>query len=154
MASRVHVPQDVVVLAPGAENNGFASMLAELLRQNFEAKPHKLKDLRALTGSVALVADDAEIAVTLEFLGDRLVVHDGIRNVPDVTMRGSADTLMAMSNMPVRYGLPIPRRDEPEEMALVTDIFAQMRSGAFKSYGSLFRPAFLLRLTRVMSVNG
>lgn len=154
MASRGHVSPDVVVLAPGAENNGFASMLAELLRQNFEAKPHKLKDLRALRGSVALVADDAEVAVTLEFLGDRLMVHNGIRNVPDVTMRGSADTLMAMSNMPVRYGLPIPRRDEPEEMALVSDIFAQMRSGAFKSHGSMFKPAFLLRLTRVMSVNG
>lgn len=151
--SRTHVP-DVVSLAPGAENNGFASMLAELLRQNFEAKPHKLRDLRALSGSVALVADDAEIAVTLEFVGERLVVHDGIRHVPDVTLRGPADTLMAMSNMPVRWGLPIPRRDEPEEVALVGDVLTKMRSGALKSYGSLTRPGFMLRLTRVMSVNG
>lgn len=153
MAGFSHVP-DVVSLAPGAENNGFATMLAELLRQNFEAKPHKLRDLRALTGTVALVADDAEVAVTLEFVGDQLIVHDGIRNVPDVTLRGPADTLMAMSNMPVRYGLPIPRRDEPEEVALVSDVMAKMKSGELKSYGSLWRLGFMLRLTRVMSVNG
>ena len=30
-----------ISLAPGAENNAFATMLADLVRQNLESKPHK-----------------------------------------------------------------------------------------------------------------
>ena len=33
-----------ISLGPGAENNAFASMLADLVRQNLESKPHKTKD--------------------------------------------------------------------------------------------------------------
>lgn len=143
-----------IELAPGAESNGFACMLVDLLRQNLEAKPHKRRDLRALRGSVALVVDDAEVAVTLDFAGGHLVVRDGVRGVPDITMRGPAEIMMAMSNMPVRFGLPIPRRDEPEELSLVADVLTKMRSGELRSYGALTRPGMLLRLTRVLSING
>ena len=47
-----------IELAPGAENNAFATMLADLVRQNLESKPHKKKDFDALAGTVALIADD------------------------------------------------------------------------------------------------
>jgi len=47
----------MIELAPGAENNAFATMLADLLRQNLESKPHKRADFDALRGSVALIAD-------------------------------------------------------------------------------------------------
>jgi hypothetical protein len=101
-----------IELAPGAENNGFATMLADLVRQNLEAKPHKTGDFDALSGTIAIVADDAEVALTLVFDRGRLVVHDGILNVPDVTIRGTADIIMAMSNIPLtkRFALPIPDR--------------------------------------------
>ena len=75
-----------IALAPGAENNAFASMLADLVRQNLESKPHKKKDFDALEGTVALVADDADVALTLEFKKGELVLHDGIRGVPDVAV--------------------------------------------------------------------
>ena len=42
--------QPVIELAPGAENNGFATMLADLVRQNLEAKPHKVADFDAHPG--------------------------------------------------------------------------------------------------------
>ena len=42
--------QPVIELAPGAENNGFATMLADLVRQNLEAKPHKVADFDAIAG--------------------------------------------------------------------------------------------------------
>src|SRR5271155_3497383 len=90
-----------IELAPGAENNGFATMLADLVRQNLEAKPHKTSDFGALTCNIAIVAEDADVALTLAFDRGRLVVHDGIHNVPDVTVRGPADVIMAMSNVPL-----------------------------------------------------
>ena len=56
-----------VDLAPGAEENGLATMLADLVRQNLQAKPHKRADFNALDGTVAIVADDADVSLTLRF---------------------------------------------------------------------------------------
>ncbi len=145
-----------IELAPGAENNGFATMLSDLVRQNLEAKPHKCRDFNALRGSIAIVAEDAEVALTLVFRDGRLVVHDGIEGVPDVTVRGTSDVIMAMSNIPLtrRFGLPIPKRGDTQGAATLKDISAAMRSGAFHAYGMPFHVPMMVHLTRVMSVNG
>jgi hypothetical protein len=145
-----------IELAPGAENNGFATMLADLVRQNLEAKPHKTHDFDALACNIAIVAEDAEVALTLAFDRGHLIVHDGILNVPDVTIRGTADVIMAMSNIPLtrRFGLPFPDRKKKEEVAVMREIGAAMRSGSFHAYGMAFHLPTMLRLTRVMSVNG
>ena len=57
----------LVALAPGAEENGLAIMLGDLVRQNLEAKPQKMADFDALDGRVSIVADDADVALTLVF---------------------------------------------------------------------------------------
>ncbi|MGH7440394.1 MAG: hypothetical protein ACRENE_32285 [Polyangiaceae bacterium] len=150
------VPLDVE-LAPGAEDNGLAIMLSDLVRQNLEAKPHKRGDFDALAGSVAIVADDADVVLTMRFeAGGKMRIFDGIEGIPDVTIRGPADAILAMSNMPLatRFGLPIPRRDDPQELKTVRELFALIRSGRLHSYGALFHLPLVLRLTRVLSVNG
>jgi len=146
----------VIDLAPGAENNGFASMLAELVRQNLEAKPHKARDFDAMTGTIAIVAEDAEVALTLEFQGGRLVVHDGILNVPDVTIRGTSDIIMAMSNLPLttRFALPFPHPRDRQGVATSREVVAAMRAGTFHAYGMALHLPMMMHLTRVMSVNG
>jgi hypothetical protein len=145
-----------IVLAAGAEDNGLASMLAELVRQNLEAKPHKMRDFEALVGSFSIVAEDAEVALTLRFDHGELVIHDGIVGIPDVTIRGGSDTIMALSNMPLvtRLGLPLPDPRDKEGVAVARGVMDAMRSGAFHVYGMLFHLPMLMRLTRVMSVNG
>ena len=145
-----------IELAPRAEDNGLASMLADLVRQNLEAKPHKQGDFRALAGSIAIVADDADVALTLRFDHGRLTIHDGIVGIPDVTIRGGSDTIMALSNMPLltKLGLPLPHPRDKEGVAVARSILAAMRSGTFHIYGMLFHLPMMMRLTRVMSVNG
>ncbi len=108
-----------IELAPGAEENGLATMLADLVRQNLAAKPHKRADFDALHGLVAIVADDADVALTLSFSAGSsggLTIHDGIVGIPDVTIRGPADTIIALSNMPLwgKLGLPIAKRGDKE----------------------------------------
>lgn len=154
--TRVPIIQPLIELAPGAENNGFATMLADLVRQNLEAKPHKVRDFQAITGSVAIVAEDAEVALTLVFRHGQLVVHDGIQGVPDVTVRGSSDVIMAMSNVPLtrRFGLPLPARADRQGRATLREIGAAMRAGAFHAYGMPFHVPMMVHLTRVMLVNG
>lgn len=179
----------MIELAPGAEVNAFATMLADLVRQNIESKPHKRKDFDALDGKVALVAEDADVALTLEFTasattrrrrlrrprallgpvgrvfssaagsgtGDppgRLMVHDGIKGVPDVTVRGSADAIMALSNVPLTRPLALPLPTDGASLEVVRGMLRAARTGELKIHGIFGNLGLLSRLTRVMSVNG
>jgi hypothetical protein len=147
-----------VVLAEDAHENGLATMLAELLRQNLAAKPHKVGDFSALQGNVAIVADDADVALTLCFVrrpgGGRLTIRDGIVGVPDVTIRGPSEAIMALSNLPLSLGLPIPNPRDPTAMANVRAVTGAMSSGRLHAYGMALHVPMMLKLTRVMSVHG
>lgn len=166
-------PPPSIELAPGAEENGLAVMLADLVRQNLEAKPHKRSDFDALDGAVSIVADDADVALTLCFErggvrdgagggasggggGTRLTIHDGIFGIPDVTIRGSSDTILALSNMPLmtKLGLPIPDPRDKEAVKTVRSLIDAMRAGQFHVYGMMLHMPLVMRLTRVMSING
>jgi hypothetical protein len=143
-----------ISLAPGAENNAFAAMLADLVRQNLESKPHKKRDFERLDGTVALVADDAEVALTLEFRAGTLVLHDGIRNVPDVTVRGTSDAIMALSNVPLTRPLALPLPTDRPSLEVVRDMVRATRTGQLRIYGMFRHFGLMSKLTRVMSVNG
>jgi hypothetical protein len=149
----------LVALAPGAEENGLAIMLGDLVRQNLEAKPRKMADFDALDGRVSIVADDADVALTLVFersaVGS-LTIHDGIVGIPDVTIRGPSEAILALSNMPLAtpFGLPLPTPGDPESMKTVRDLVREMRAGKLHFYGMFFHFPLVMKLTRVMSVNG
>ena len=148
-----------VVLAPSAGENGLAIMLADLLRQNLEAKPHKVADFAALDARVSIVADDADVALTLVFSAGSsggLTIHDGIVGIPDVTIRGPSDGIIALSNVPLmtRFGLPIPNPRDREAVRTVNELLLLMRTGKLHAYGALLHVPMMMKLTRVMSVNG
>lgn len=144
-----------VLLAPGAEANGLAVMLADLVRQNLEAKPKKRADFDALVGAVAIVAEDAEVALTLRFSGGKLTIFDGIVGIPDVAVRASSDAIINMSNIPLTsFGAPVPGLRDKAGQAVMKGVFASMRDGTFKVHGGAMHPGLMMRLTRVMSVNG
>jgi hypothetical protein len=145
-----------IELAPGAEDNGLALMLADLVRQNLDAKPRKKGDFEAIGGTVSIVADDADVALTLRFDHGHLTIHDGIVGIPDLTIRGPSDTILALSNLPLttRLGLPLPSPGDREAMKTVRSVFEAMRGGRFHVYGMAFHLPMLMHLTRVMSVNG
>ena len=151
------MPGDIS-LAPGADSNAFATMLADLVRQNLDSKPHKKKDFawlaRGKGASIALVADDAEVALTLQFKGGDLLVHDGIKGIPDVAVRGSADAIMAMSNIPLTRLLALPIPMDRTALDVLTQMVRSTRSGELQVLGMLGNFRVLSRLTRVMSVNG
>lgn len=147
-----------ISLAPGAESNAFATMLADLVRQNLESKPHKKKDFAALARgrgvTIALVADDAEVALTLDFADGRLVLHDGIKGVPDIAVRGTADAIMALSNVPLTRPLALPIPTDRSALDVLVEMVRATRTGELKVLGMLGNFRTLSRLTRVMSVNG
>jgi hypothetical protein len=147
----------VIDLAPDAQENGLATMLAELVRQNLAAKPHKKGDFTTLAGRVAIVADDVDVALTLCFeRGGRLTIHDGIFGIPDVTIRGPSEVIMALSNLPIAKGLGLPIPDPRDREAVQTfgAVVGAVRQGKLHVYGMVFHPILVMRLTRVMSIHG
>ena len=146
-----------VSLTPAAQDNGLAGMLADLVRQNLAAKPHKQADFASLSGAIAIVAQDADVALTLRFeKGGRLTIHDGIAGVPDVTIRGPSEVIMALSNLPLAtpLGLPIPARGDDEAARAVRAVLGAVRRGELHVYGMAFHLPLVMKLTRVMSING
>src|SRR5450432_4298392 len=131
-------PMDIA-LAPGADANGLAVMLSELVRQNLESNPHKMPDFEALSGVVAIVAADADVALTLCFDRGDLRIHDGVVGVPDVVIHGTSDTIMALSNMPLtKSGLPIPKRGDKAGRELVLSVLRAAWNRSFRIQGMLF----------------
>lgn len=140
---------DPIELEPEAEENGFALMLSQLLRQNLVDHPHKRRDFDRLRTRVAIIVEDAEVAVTLRFLGGHLVLHDGLFGIPDITIRAQSDDVMQMSLVELlpRVGLPDPRGENTRKVA------ARTREGQIRTVAGLMQVPALLRLTRVLSVN-
>jgi len=139
----------VIELGPGAENNGLALMLSELLRQNLQDNPHKRRDFDRLAGRVAIVVEDAEVSVTLVFRAGTLTVHDGIYGIPDLTIRAGMDdvTNMSLVELIPRVGLPDPRGE------VARKVMRASREGRIRMYGLLANIPLVVRLTRVMSVS-
>jgi hypothetical protein len=111
-----------IEIAKSAEDNGLANMLATMMRQNLEDHPERELVLGGLEGSLAIFAEDAEVAITWVFeRGGRATVHDGIVGIPDLTIRGGFEQIGDMSrmeNMPGRlHHFPDPRGDVNRAMA-------------------------------------
>jgi hypothetical protein len=145
-----------VELAPGADENGFAVMMADLVRQNLEAKPHKRKDFDALSGDVAIVVEDAEVALTMSFRRGKLTIRDGVSGIPDATIRGDADSVIAMSNVPLsrRLGIPWAAPRDKASIEALKGFLSAMRTGRVHVFARFGAYSMLGRLTRVMSVHG
>lgn len=148
-----------MVLAPGAEENGLCAMLAQLVEQNLQAKPHKRADFDAMGrrgATVAIVAEDAQVALTLRFAPGKLTLHDGIVGIPDVAIRASSDMILAMSTGPLTtpLALPLPDPRKAEDRAHARRMSEAIRSGELKIYGALFHLPAMLHLSRIMSVAG
>jgi len=142
------VSEPSVGLAPGADQNGFADMLATLIRQNLDERPEKRGAFSRMRGRVAIVLEDIGSAVTLRFEGGRLTIHNGIVGIPDVTVRAPWEwvTKMSLVEITPRFGLPDPRGEVAQEVA------EAQKQGIIKVHGLFPSLPLVLRLTNVMSV--
>lgn len=140
--------ESAVHLAPGAENNGYATMVAQLLRQGLDERPEKKPTLARMAGRVALVVTDLGLVVTLVFERGRVTVHDGFAGIPDATVRASSEwhTKMSLVELEPRFGLPDPRQPVARE------VFEASRRGEIEVHGIFGALPLVLRMTKILSV--
>jgi hypothetical protein len=142
---------DTVRMAPGADGNGLACMIADLLRENLQARPGKARDLRALARArarIGIVARDAEVSLTLDFADGAVTLRDGVAPGCALVVTTDAEKVTALSLLEVRYGLPV--YFDEKGRAVLRDLV----SGTLRIDGLLRHPLALVRLTRLLSVAG
>ena len=136
-----------VELAPGASENGLAVMMATMMSQNLIDHPERRGSFERLVGRVAIVADDADVALTMELVGGRAIVHDGIVGIPDLTIRGPAEIIADMSRMETgRFGLPDPRGEVNRAMV------AALRDRRLRIFGLPSALPLLVRFGNVLAI--
>jgi hypothetical protein len=135
-----------IELSAGAEDNGLANMLCTMLRQNVEDHPERVAIARGMRGRMAIFAEDAEVAISIDFEGERVLFRDGIVGVPDLTIRGGFEQIGDLSRMEQVGALPDPRG--PVNRAL----FGAMREGKLRVHGLPRALPLLLAFGDVMHV--
>ena len=135
-----------IELDPGAEDNGLANMLQTLMRQCVEDHPEREGILRKLSGRMAIFAEDAEVAISIDFEGDRVVFRDGIIGIPNLTIRGGFEHIGDLSRMEALGSVPDPRG------AVNKALFGAMRRGELRVHGLPQALPLLLGFSDVMHV--
>jgi len=133
-----------VVTDPDVE--GLGVMLADLIRGNIEADPDRARLLHGITGTINVRASDAEVDVGMEFRDGQLLVHAKPFPKADLDITTDADTLMGMSTVPLRFGMPDASKAEGRA------VVGKMVRGELKVRGMVTKPKLLTRLQRLLSV--
>lgn len=121
-------------------------MLADLVRANIEADPSRALLLQGVSGKVNVRARDAEVEVGLEFRGGQL--HVGAAPFPDADLKieCDADTLMGMSTVPLRFGMPDVAQADGRT------VVKKMLRGDLKVRGMIRGLPLMVRLQKLLSV--
>lgn len=94
---------DRVVVEPGIE--GLGVMLAELIKGNLAAEPERERLLDGDPGTVNLSVPDVDVEVGLVFTGSGLEIKPKLPSA-DLSIATDSDTLMELTNVPLRFGMP------------------------------------------------
>jgi hypothetical protein len=127
----------------------FAQMLGGLIEANVDARPEKWRDFESLRARVGVFVTDIEEGVTLEFLGGRLLVHNGLQPGRDLTIRADADTVMQLSNVKIGFARMPNYLDSTGR-----EVVAKMLRGRLRIDGLLGNLTTLNQVTRLFSVRG
>jgi hypothetical protein len=134
----------VTVTAVGSEPSGLATLIVALIEQNLARDPVR----RALLRPCVTVLDAPDADVTVHVRIDPGAVRVGDGDVPHAHLRVRADAerLLAITNAPLRLGLPDPRRREGR--ALLRDLVMRR----VRVRGILRHPVRLVRFMSLLSV--
>lgn len=136
-----------IVVHKSAEENGMATMIAELMRTNIATSCYKAACFKALKTTVALRVPDAEVSATLVFNRGSCVIYDGVDGTTELVIEADSEDLLNLSNINLVAGLPF-YLDETGR-----DILVKSVTGKVKIEGKVFHPVALTLLTIVLSVN-
>jgi hypothetical protein len=127
------------------EPNGLAAMLGGVIEGNLAAHPER-EALLGERATYAIVAQDIDVAVSIR-LGDGAVkVRNGVVGRPDVLVQADSETLISLSTVPLRFGLPDATK--PEGRA----VMKRLVRSELRVKGLVRHPGKLARLNKLLAV--
>jgi len=139
---------EAVELASEAQDNGLAIMMVTMMNQNLADHPERLDILARLRGRISILAEDANVTLTMHFSNRRAVIYDGIVGIPDVTLRGEFEVIANLARMEKgHFGLPDPKGE------VNRSLIRAFREGRLKIYGILRGLPLLARLGALLAVD-
>jgi len=136
-----------VIIDEKAKENGLATMIAQIIKENLEKNPWKKKYASAVNADVFINAKDAEVRVSLSFRKDRVVVFDGEIYNPDISIEAGTSDLIELTKIKLSPIFHIPYITK-ENIQLIQKIIKRDVKISF----SPTKIMKLLNLTRVLSV--
>ncbi len=120
-------------------------MIGGLIQANLEQHPERA-GLLAKPATFGITAPDAEVSITIRISPGGVEVSNGIRGKPDVSVRADSDTLVGLSAVPLRFGMPDAMTKEGRAVT------AKLFSGQLKVKGLFLRSGKLGKLNKLLSV--
>jgi hypothetical protein len=137
----------VINFTPGVEDDGgLPLMIADIIKGNLDAKPHRMSDFNALNGNIYMQANDADVDMTMVFQKGTLTVHSGKVGNPKISISTDSDTLLELANISVVLGLPF--YFDKIGFGILKKLFLTRE---LKLDGLFTHPIMLTRFTKLMS---
>lgn len=127
------------------EPNGLAAIIGGLIEGNLEAHPEREALLKPAV--VGISAPDVGVSITLQIAPGRVGVANGLQGKPHLLVEANSDTLIELSSVPLKFGLP---DNFTKEGRAVT---GSLLKGRIKVRGMTRHTGKLARLNKLLSVN-
>lgn len=137
---------EYIIIEEDAKEVGLAQMVADLIRQNIEAKHEKRRYLERIEGKISITAKDAGVSVTLRFTKGKLIVSG--KDEPDANVRITTDsqTILDLSSIKIICGIPW------FFSSTGLRIIKKMLTGELRIKGMFFNLLTILNLMKLFSV--
>jgi hypothetical protein len=128
------------------EPNGLAAMLGGLIEANLAAHPERARYL-SRPATIGILASDVDVGVSLRLQPGTVMIRNGVAGRTDVRIEGDSQTLVGLSAVPMRLGLPDLTEKEGREVG------RKLLRRELKVRGLLLHAGKLARLNKLLSVH-
>ena len=136
-----------IIILPEARELGLPVMLADLIGQNIENKPEKIKPFESLEAKVLIEIPDIQTSAGLEFHRGKLTLSRDLSGKPDLHILTDSATILGLSLLKVKLGLPYFFDKNGFK------ILRKILSGEIIIKGLLKNFSVLINLTKVISIS-
>ena len=135
-----------IIILPEARELGLPVMLADLIRQNIEKRPDKIKPFESLRAKVLIEVPDIQTSAGLEFHQGKLTLSKNFSGEPDLHILTDSTTILDLSLLRIKLGLPYFFDEKGFK------ILKKILSGEIIIKGLLKNFSALINLTKVISI--
>jgi hypothetical protein len=135
----------VTVVYPDPEPNGLAAMLGGIIEGNLAGHPERER-LLSKVSTYGIRARDVGVEVSFRLSPGKVIVRNGIVGRPQILVETDSETLVGLSSVPLKFGLPDIGTKEGRE------VNRKLLTGKLKVKGMLLHPGKLARLNKLLAV--